>query len=171
MLSFDTGTHLLLEVADEDGIEIVGGHLVLADDYGVTLSTTHKVKTVVPEVTEVVRAAIREAVEKLPGIVLRAMAAVEVESVQAFFKLTHEDQIKVVCFAEERKYVEQNTGKQLVKIDSPVVTFYSRDVVRIAEVTEDFNVMVAMGGLDKVLGELTSKEVKDEPKGDDTQGS
>jgi hypothetical protein len=153
---------------DEEGIEIVGGHLVIADDFGVTLSTTHKMKTVVPEVTAVVREAIREAVEKLPRIALRLLAAVEVESLQGLYKLTRADQVKVVCFAEERKYVEQNTHKGLVKLSSPIMAFYSRDVIRTAEVTEDFNVMSAMSGLDAVLTQITSKEGTDEGDSDET---
>lgn len=159
-----------MEVMDEEGVEVVGGYLVVADDYGVTLSTTHKIKTVVPEVTEVIREQIRGAVEKLPKIILRMMAAVEVEDVRGAFKLTHEDMIKVVCFAEERKYVEDNTHKGLVKLSSDVLTFYSRDVVRTAEVTIDYNVATAMGGLDDVLAKITAdaKEVSDEGNGDET---
>jgi hypothetical protein len=170
VLSFEVGTHLLVEVMDDEGIEVVGGHLVVADDFGVTLNTTHKIKTVVPQVTEVVREQIRGAVEKLPKIMLRMMAAVEVEDVRGAFKLTQEDMIKVVCFAEERKYVEENTHKSLVRLATPVLTFYSRDVVRTAEVTEDYNVETAMGGLDDILAGITAdtKEVLDESNGNET---
>jgi hypothetical protein len=157
-----------MEVLDEDGIEIVGGYLLVTDDFGVTLSKTHSVKTIKPEVTELVRGAIREAVEALPGLALRIYAAHEVESVKGFLKLTREDMIKVVCFAQERKYVEENTHRGLVKLPSAVASFYSRDVIRTAEVTEDFNVATAMGGLDDILASITAKGDSGEGNGNET---
>lgn len=160
MLAFEEGTHIIMEVFDEDGIEIVGGFLGVSTDHGVTLNTTHKVQKVVPEMTEAIAGQIRAAVEKMPKLALRLMAAIEVRDLRGAFKLTHEDMVNVVCYQQEQQFIKDNTHKEMAPLPTPVATFYASQIVRTVEVTEDYNVVNAMRGLDDVIKGIRAEAEK-----------
>lgn len=151
MLDFEKGTHVIMELHTEEGIEIIGGFLDAVTELGVTLRTTHKVQKVVPTITDEVSGKIKRAVSEIPVWLLRLAAAIEVRDVRAIRRLTVEDMRKIVENQQEQVYIKDNTREAMAPLAAQVRTFYSHGTIRCAEVTEDFNVETAMSTLDSVL--------------------